>query len=479
MTLINRAEELKQLTAAEGHEFVLLSAPRHFGKSYLLHTAESQLPAGWRAAHVNCPDCSRAVAPAVSRDRLLRQLWQAILPGQTYPDGTVPEALGQLMYLVAEIEDALLLVIDGVEQIASGHVARWFRDDVIDCLYEKRREKGLVTRCVVAGLTLAKTWKETQQHRNDRGFFTLTLLPPFQYGHIYATLDERTRRIERESARWSRPPEPMFTNMAREVWRISGGHPLAASRILDKLAEPEVLYWPPTGYFNHDLFETHVSPYYHQAFEPIYQADALPPGAAECFTNLSIFRCYDEQIVETVWTYTVANAPIAQGPVNPFLTLLKCMDDGDLIINDKKTNFYTGHAYRHLLERQLQQAEPDRWLAIHLLALAYYQAARGRYLRNLDRDIAIVTERFYHSSVVHAWRRSAGGVDALRRQLNEDLLFLGQRYCDSAHPDDWSEQIKGVPNQIKTDDAIGEVFIGWGRPGAIDRMADDIIESFL
>jgi hypothetical protein len=383
-------------------------------------------------------------------------------------------------------------MLDCADFVSDVTVADWFKNEFFPSIYERRQKHGLLTRCIVSGRTVLKKWGAKQEwlppKTKKKEAVKILPLEPFKLEHVRSTLDQRSQGRGRKTT--PRKPLPNeFTRVAREVCRISGGHPHIVDSILNELARTD--YKPDEAYFNRERFNNYASSVLGHAFRPLEEAySPRAESVKECFTNLSIFRRYNRDIIEIVWTYTVDGAPYQAELQGPFENMRRCLDDSCLIRSDEKIDYttYIGNEYRRILERQLQLDDHDKWLALHLLALAYYQDVRqtgsgGQTLRmgrddKLGRDIAAEIESFYHSSVIHANLAPGQLVELLRSQLRENLELLHERFqFYPAHLRD--ENIKWYLDLIEGDDDVRSVLVDWGIQMGQDgyQVLDTLIQE--
>ena len=483
MSRIDRNDEWKVLVERPDLPFVLLGGPVGFGKSYLLNEAKARLSPSWGIVELPFQQRFGPTGRSVSRRDILNHIWPQVASTSTPLSPSDPTAVGQLLGQVVRINRPLVLILDDVDRITDSDVAFWLRDSVVYPIFDHRHNRGLETRCFVTGRQLStsdqlliRCWRDLAgTYQGKPRFPRIAYLGPFCYKDIYTTLgDQVTTRAENQADEWSPLSNTERADVARQVRQLSGGHPLVVDTMLAEIGRDHD-YRPDSDYFGPVSFQALAWPACQDILRFIDDvAGDLDRRVRDCFLNLSVWRCYDAEIVETVWTYTLRDAP---PEADIYDQVQKRLEDNGLIAHDDgKPTLFTGNVYHSILERSLRLEAPDTWLAIHILALQYFRHALSQNGPPpcLGRDAALIQEIFYHHSVILAYLRPASGPIQLRQQLQRQIEDLTARHRRLTRRRTLEQEVGDLLASLRQDEEIRLTFMEWAGEAALDTLIDEV-----
>lgn len=477
MSLIDRQDEIKVLAEAQDRTYVLLQAPPGFGKTHLLKEVKRRLRRQWRIVYVDFSRQFPRESRPVGKKEALAAIWRAVDVDGPGPPDEIGKATNRLLSKFTAITQPLLLILDSVDIIDDATVTKWLRSEIIHSIVEYREEGQLPTRCFISGFILGENWREESRgYDAKQGFNVVTYLPPFEFKDINITLGKRIDARRKANEGWEGPREEQCKQMARYIRRFSGGHPKLVDSALAEIATKYDFRPDLPTFFNRAWYSQNTLPCCQTAFDLIAQAVRnLPNGvrdthAIDCFAALSIFRCYNNEIVEAVWTHILDGAPLSPDIGHQMLTFF--WDHALIRYDQVKKGFFTGNFYHSILDNSLLMSNEPRWMAIHVLALQYYRKALRQLsepTRNLSNDMTVIREIFYHGSVIHARLKSSHGLTVLRDELQDNVDLLSAYHAQSHEtpwaPSSWPENLRKLLEYIRDDGEIQMAFMEWDHVG--------------
>lgn len=189
-----------------------------------------------------------------------------------------------------------------------------------------------------------------------------------------------------------RIPKKLQQDIISNLYYITGGHPRCIQSVLFALADIKFL---PTENDWKEFFNQYVLPTIEQ--EMLVQ---IPSELRSTFEILSVFRCFDKQILITlIERQKISGLPVGQTTADQASNLRNRLVETSLVNEpDKKETMYTmNFTIRRVLELDMVYNNPARYQEINEIALEIFTERLEHPERLSDKERSV--GRFIHSYI--------------------------------------------------------------------------------
>lgn len=347
---VNRVNEKQEITNIYCPPYLLITAPKGYGKTRLLETVKTDLEKQGTVFYTNLLSGEFSSIQKITYG-MLQQIGEKCVKELNLAESAKPEDCGYefgkfVIKTLSTTQKNIMILMDIAESI-DDNLVKDFLNEFIPAVQEQLAVAGQINLKLILAGRYRADWKQL----SVKVTLEPMLLAPFDFSPVFQTVEHFARRKNSFSSLDYR------RDFASHLMYFTGGHPGCMAEILNKDFHKPIKKIISNEEEYYQTIVTHV----------IDEVERhIPSPLREIFVTLSIVRRFDHHLLQWFMDKELFKSPKTSVKLDKLLLQTHLVT--------KKSGFLQDDITRRLLAIRLRKTEPDRFITICEEAISFYRS---------------------------------------------------------------------------------------------------------